>query len=265
LYNSFRIGYKYLGYLLSARSGKGHGIHSPFVYQFIQQVLNDRKRYPELEQAERYRRSLLNNHEKITVLDLGAGSVKGNAANRRIADIARRSAKSYKYSSLLFRMVRMYQSNRILELGTSLGISTACLSLANPRAKVVTIEGAPAVAAVAGQGFLQMGLDRIQVLTGDFDDRLPAALHSCGSPDLVFFDGNHQKVPTLRYFQACLEKASPDSIFIFDDIHWSKGMEEAWQDIQSHPAVTCTIDLFFIGIVFFRKEFKERRHFVIRY
>ncbi|MEJ7676870.1 MAG: hypothetical protein WKG06_03130 [Segetibacter sp.] len=62
-----------------------------------------------------------------------------------------------------------------------------------------------------------------------------------------------------------LEKAIESSVFIFDDIHWSKEMEEAWKYIQQHSAVTLTIDLFFIGIVFFRREQKVPQHFVIRF
>jgi predicted O-methyltransferase YrrM len=83
--------------------------------------------------------------------------------------------------------------------------------------------------------------------------------------DLLFVDGNHRKEATLEYFNIFLEKATPQSIFIFDDIHWSKEMEEAWKLIQQHNSVTLTIDLFFLGMVFFSKDFKVKQHFPIRF
>ena len=98
---------------------------------------------------------------------------------------------------------------------------------------------------------------------GSFDEELPKILAS-NTPDFVFFDGNHRKDPTLRYFNWCLDKATDDSIFIFDDIHWSDDMESAWDDIKSHKRVTVTIDLFEMGIVFFKKK-QAKQHFIVRF
>jgi len=82
--------------------------------------------------------------------------------------------------------------------------------------------------------------------------------------DLVYFDGNHQKEPTLNYFHTCLQKAHKNSLFIFDDIHWSDGMEEAWEQIKKHDRVHLTIDLFQFGIVFFEKEM-PKQHFILKF
>jgi predicted O-methyltransferase YrrM len=94
---------------------------------------------------------------------------------------------------------------------------------------------------------------------------LPQVLARLDRVDLAYIDGNHRLHPTLQYFEQLLQKKTPDSIFIFDDIHWSAGMEEAWRTICQHPAVTCSIDLFFLGFVFFRPEFKAKQHFCIRF
>ena len=83
--------------------------------------------------------------------------------------------------------------------------------------------------------------------------------------NLAFIDGNHRKEPTLHYFSELLKKSTNDSIFIFDDIHWSSEMEEAWNLIQQHDSVTLTVDLFFIGLVFFSTDFKVKQHFTIRF
>lgn len=179
--------------------------------------------------------------------------------------IAKNSAKPKKFGQLLFRMIRCYQPRTVLELGTSLGITTSYLSLANPGSSVITMEGAKEVAAAAKRNISNMGLNNITFVEGNFDDTLQQVTNGCPGIDLAFVDGNHRREPTERYFLQLLEKKHNDSIFIFDDIHWSAEMEAAWNTIRRHPAVRCSIDLFFIGIVFFRREFHEKQHFSIRF
>jgi predicted O-methyltransferase YrrM len=139
--------------------------------------------------------------------------------------------------------------------------------MASPPAvkKVTTLEGAELIAKKANQNLESLSLTHIEIITGNFDQTLALSLEKNPKPDLVFFDGNHRKEPTLRYFRQCLFTADENSIFVFDDIHWSAEMEEAWREICQSEAVTCSIDLFFVGIVFFRKDFREKQAFTIRY
>jgi len=152
-----------------------------------------------------------------------------------------------------------------LELGTSLGITTSYLAFANLSAQVITMEGAPTVADLAQKTFDRLNLKGIEVLKGNFNQTLPETLERIKTVDLVFIDGNHRKDPTLNYFHQLINHSTESTILIFDDIHWSSEMELAWKEIQQHPEVTLTIDLFFIGLVFFKKDFKAKQHFVIRF
>ena len=102
-------------------------------------------------------------------------------------------------------------------------------------------------------------------MQGDFQQTLPAFLSTVKQIDLAFIDGNHRKAPTLEYFSKLLSLSTPSTVLIFDDIHWSAEMEEAWFAIQQHSAVTLTIDLFFIGLVFINPDFKVKQHFSIRF
>lgn len=264
-YSRIKLLCKYLHYYSTAQNGKGHGIHSPFVFDFVINVLNDRKTYYAYEQVEDMRQELLKDKHTLEIEDLGAGSVVAKARQRRVCDIARHAAKPKKYGQLLFRIVNYYQPSTIIELGTSLGITTAYLAAANTSIPVMTLEGASSVVEEAGNNFAALDLPNVRLIEGNFDDTLPKVIDIVYGTGMVFIDGNHRKEPTIRYFHQLLEKADADSILIFDDIHWSEEMEEAWTIIKDHPAVTATIDLFFIGIVFFRAEFKEKQHFVIRY
>jgi predicted O-methyltransferase YrrM len=102
-------------------------------------------------------------------------------------------------------------------------------------------------------------------MEGSFEKTLPFISNKIEKIDLLFVDGNHRKDPTLKYFHFFLSKATNNSIFIFDDIHWSKEMEEAWKQVQAHHSVTLTIDLFFVGLVFFSTDFKVKQHFTVRF
>jgi len=265
MYSKFQLGLKYLNYYFSASNSKGHGMHSPFVFEFITRVLNDKEKYPVYSQVENLRDLLLTDQTLLSVQDFGAGSSVDKTNQRSISSIAKNAAKPAKFGQLLYRMVRRYQPTTILELGTSLGISTAYLSLANPGASIITMEGASSIAEKARQNFNTLKLENISIKGGNFDQVLPAVISQLPSIDLAFIDGNHRREPTESYFGQLLPITHNDSILIFDDIHWSQGMEQAWETIKQHPTVRCTIDLFFIGIVLFRQEFKEKQHFTIRF
>lgn len=265
MYGKFQLALKYIHYYLTAANGKGHGVHSPFVFNFITHVLNDKRFFYAYDQVERLREHLLINNTQIEVQDYGAGSSVMASRTRTIKDIAKWSLKSPKYAQLLFRMVNYYQPHAIVELGTSFGITTAYLATGNTTSEVFTFEGAETIAALAKQHFAHLKLSNIHLATGNFDNTLQPALKKMRQVDFVFVDGNHRKEPTLNYFSWLLPYVQPASIFVFDDIHWSAEMEEAWRIIQSHPSVTCSIDLFFIGIVFFTPDIKIKQNFSIRF
>ncbi len=265
MYSKPKLAFKYIHYLLTAHNGKGHGMHSPFVFELIQNILNDKKHYEEYEKVENLRKNLLADNAIIQVEDFGAGSSVTKSNSRTISSIAKNAAKSKKIGQLLFRMVKYYQPKHIVELGTSLGITSSYLALANPDAVMTTMEGAEEIAKRAKRHFEKLNIAHIELVKGNFDDTLESVIQQFPTIDFSFIDGNHRQKPTERYFQSLLERTNNNSVMIFDDIHWSSEMEAAWNNIKNHPSVRCSIDLFFIGMVFFRQEFKEKQHFVIRF
>ncbi|MEP7255337.1 MAG: class I SAM-dependent methyltransferase [Ferruginibacter sp.] len=265
MYSRFQLAKKYFHYYLTASSGKGHGIHSPFVFDFIKNVLRDKKNYDWYDVIETGRQKLLKQTAQIEVEDFGAGSAIIKTKKRVVADMAKSSLKPKKYARLLYRMVKYYKPETIVELGTSFGITSSYLASGNPEGKVYTIEGSPAIAEIAQKTFDRVGLKNIELLTGDFTDALPALLVKLNTVDLAFIDGNHRKEPTQDYFTKLINHSTLNSILVFDDIHWSTDMEAAWAEIKQNPSVTLTIDLFFIGIVFINPDFKIPQHFIIRF
>jgi predicted O-methyltransferase YrrM len=265
VYSRFQLAGKYLHYYRHASNAKGHGMHSPFVFDFIQHVLQNRSKWEIPSRVQQLRSELLTDRRKIAMKDLGAGSVRHTSKPFTVAHIARTALKPEKYAGVLYRMVKHYQPRQIVELGTSLGITTAGMAVANPDAVVTTLEGNPSVAAIAQENFNKLDLPNIRLCTGNFDDLLQDVVDTLPSVDLVFIDGNHRYAPTMEYFQTLLGRIHTNTILVFDDIHWSSDMEKAWMEICAHPDVAYTIDIFFLGFVFFRKEFRVKQNFSIRF
>lgn len=256
------IAKRYLSHLSGSTGAKR--LHSPFAYEFYTNLLKDERRYYSFRAIEQRRYQLLRNHSVLQATDLGAGS-KFQRTTRSVSDVARYSAKRAKYGQLLYRMVNYFNPKNILELGTSLGISTAYLASARSHSQVTTLEGWPEILELAKETFKVLKLNNITTVQGNFDATLDGVLESIPAIDLAFIDGNHQEEPTLRYFEKCLTKVHNNSILIFDDIYWMPGMENAWNKIKAHPDVRLTIDTFHVGIVFFRKEIRTKQHFKFRY
>lgn len=254
----------YFKYLL--RSGNEHAIHSPFLFDLYTKVIKAKHdNHPDYDQLKSLRKALLSSNEEIEILDLGAGSRVNKSNLRKIKTIARNAEKPAKFGKLFHRLIRHFQPETILELGTSLGLTTLYMSKAKPGTKIISFEGCPQTAKVAQQNFDKLGVDNIDVVLGNIDETLPATLKKLDRKlDYAYFDANHRYEPTVRYFENCLPYAHNDTIFIFDDIYWSEGMTQAWNEIKAHPQVTLTVDLFWIGLVFFRKE-QLKEDFVLRF
>jgi predicted O-methyltransferase YrrM len=265
VYTRFQLAKKYLHYYFTASNGNGHGVHSPFVFDFIENVLKDKKKYDCYAAIEAQRKKLLMDSQIIEVEDFGAGSSIIKSNKRAVKNIAASSLKPKKYAQLLYRIAQYYNSETIIELGTSLGITASYLASGNNSFKVYTCEGSTAIVAIAQQNFDILKLKNIELVQGDFNQTLQPLLSKINKIDLAFVDGNHRKEPSLAYFSQLLNHSTNASILIFDDIHWSAEMEAAWKEIQSHPRVTLTIDLFFIGIVFIHNDFKVKQHFSVAY
>jgi predicted O-methyltransferase YrrM len=263
-YSALELAPKYLRYLLTASNGKGHGVHSPFVFDLITRVLRDGTSYAEYEGIERLRWELRSDPGAVAVVDFGAGSGRP-VRESTLSSIARTALKPTKFGQLFYRMARHYRPSSIVELGTSLGVTTSYLAFGNPLASVTTLEGSSAIAVAARHNFATLGLGRIRLVEGNFDDTLEGVLGDLSSLDLGYIDGNHRLEPTLRYFREMQPKLHADSILIFDDIHWSPEMEQAWAALKADPLVRCSVDLFYIGILFFRTEFFTPQHFTIRF
>ena len=248
---------RYIRYYLKARTHRG--IHSPLAFDFIQNTLEDKRSFYAFKELDVLRAHLRSDKRTINYIDFGAGSYKTLPQKRQVRDIALTSVSGKFFSELLFKIAHWLKPEYVLEIGSSLGLSTSYLARGHPFYKFITLEGAPEVAHLAHH-VLADHAPGVELKVGRFEETLAPALQELGRLDLAFIDGNHTYEATLSYFSQCLEKCHDGSVLIFDDIHWSKGMENAWCEIKRHKDVRLSIDLFFMGIVFFRKDIKEEVH-----
>ncbi|PCH50533.1 MAG: methyltransferase [Flavobacteriaceae bacterium] len=250
----------FISFLL--KSTNQHGVHSPFVYNLVTKCFYKKTDVAKFNLLNDIKKWLYQNNYYITVNDFGSGSKVFKNNKRKIADITKVAGISTKKAALLLRILTYFEIKNILEIGTSVGLGTATLSIGNSKATITTLEGCKNTAAIAQELFDTFKLKNIKLTIGNFNETLPLVVNN-NTFDLIYFDGNHQKEATLNYFNLCLEAVHNNSIFIFDDINLSSEMQQAWEVIKKHPKVTVSINTFFWGFIFFRKE-QVKEHFIIR-
>lgn len=241
-------------------AGNAHSIHSPFVFDLYRNILI-RKPCGDFSEIEKIRQELKQDSRIVEVEDFGAGRNKNG--KRKVKDIARRSLKSEKQAKLLYNLVEFFQPSTIVELGTSLGITTLYLSHAYSKSTVYTFEGCGKTLSIALEKFKMTSTGNINPIKGNLDYTLKNFTDRGDKVNFVYLDANHRYSPTINYFTTLLQNANEDSVFIFDDIYWSPEMTKAWEEIKGHPSVTISIDLYYIGLIFFRKN-APKQHFRLR-
>jgi len=255
---------RYIKYLLFSQHRDGHGIHSPFAFNLVSDIFRNKIEPDIVFNIEKIRNRLFADPRSIEVNDLGAGSKKMKTSLRKVSDIVRYSAVPKKYGILLSNMAKEFGGPIVLEFGTSLGISTMYMAASCSKTTVITMEGCRETSAIAEENFREAGLSNIRLINGSFDDILPQLQNEEICPGLIFIDGNHLKEPVIRYFNQVANMSDNKSVVIIDDIYSSEEMAEAWEMIKSHKNVTMSVDIFRMGMVFFRKGVNHF-NYVVRY
>lgn len=259
----------WLRHQLTARNSGGHGIHSPYLFEWVRMVMNDPHRFYAWDKIEQVHERLLSDERELVFVDYGSGaSVKGEERVLKVCDIAKTSLSKKKYAQMLARLVNWLgtsdkpetRSLTIVELGTSLGITTAYMAAMDSRNKVVTYEGCSAVSSIARETWKALGIRNIDCRVGEIQvDVLSADLQQV---DVVFVDANHTYAGTRAYLNILLEKVHAKSVIVIDDIHYSPAMEQAWREICADERVTSSMDLYQMGMLFFDPHF-WKRHYVL--
>jgi predicted O-methyltransferase YrrM len=246
--NSFFTATQFFKYYLFSRHRKGHGVHSPWVFTFVKDVLNNKISISYFAENRRWQQQLKKNSTQIEVHDLGAATNKENQKGKRVGELAVSSATPFKYRCLLGRMIQFYNPELIIELGTSLGLTTNILSNSTTH-KVITVEGCPNIHKKALENFRLWNNKNIEAINSDFDSFIQS-LENQPKKCFIYIDGNHSKQATLRYVEQLWSKIPAGSIMVLGDIYWSRDMSMAWSQLTVPQDNTYTVDLFHVGILF---------------
>lgn len=249
----------YFKYFIKAK--KRHGIHSPFVYEFMDKCLSQRINSEDLEIIEAFKNSLKKNSEVISINDFGAGSKRmGN--QRKVSQIYKNSSSGSKYGAFLYKISKYYQPMNILELGTSLGVGTLNLHLGNKHAKIDTVEGCPNTFSFTKKNFSNYSInENVKFHNSRFDSFLN---QKNGKYDLVFIDGDHQKASLLNMIDLLDEQIHDKTILILDDIRWSKDMLSAWIKLSERKEFHVSMEFLRMGILL-KREAQNKEHFYLRF
>jgi predicted O-methyltransferase YrrM len=253
----------YAAYFFRAKHKYGHGVHSPFIYDFLSKVIFDDIHYSEYTNLLKLRKELKQSDAELPGLEIGSGSMHFYQEYRKVSSLIHVSSVNKKFGKLLFRISRYYKPTTIIELGTSIGLSTLFLAKGSPLSQVITVEGNPELSHFAGELFRKYDAENITPIKGLFDEQLELLKQKYPTPQLVFIDGNHNIEPTLSYYRHFSDQMN-SGILIFDDINWSLNMRKAWKKIRQDSKARATIDLFYMGIVFLDQSITPG-HYQVRF
>ncbi len=226
-----------------------YSIHSPFLYRFYNEAIKAARHKPALEAVEALRRSLKKDDRRIVMNNLGAPSrIKGKKASR-LSAITRKGLTRIKYAKILHSLADYFQCRNIVELGTSMGLTTLYLAAAGSVKKVWTFEGNEPLANIAEENFKRMNARKIQLIRGNIEQTLPSLLKKMAPIDLIFIDANHTFSATTTWYDLIKPGLPEGAIVIFDDIYWSEEMTRAWEKICRENDKNLCLDLFQLGII----------------
>lgn len=239
----------------SLRYRRGFGVHSPFVFNLITKVIEEKCPYYSFYDIELVRKQLLFKDEQITYPDRRQ---QGRMKSRTIAEITEREAIKPEHGALLFRLTNYFKSVNILQLGPCMGISTLYLTSYSAGLKCIALENVPEFATIANWAFKKAAHNAIDLRTGSYRELLPQALQDMGKVDFVFFNTLYEQQNNIWLFNECIRHIHNDTVFVFDGIKSNRKMRDFWKEICRHNEVTVTIDLYSLGIVIFNKKLHKR-------
>jgi predicted O-methyltransferase YrrM len=214
-----------------------------------------------IERIEAERRRLLDRDDLLVDGSLGEGCLHDRGV--RVCDACAVS-KAQKPALMLYWLVRALEPQRVLELGTNVGVSSSYLATAleanSKTGRLMTLEVSQYRQRLASEVHANLGLDNVSYSVGLFADRLAEAMDEMGEIDLAFIDGHHSYQPTLDYFDAIFKHSAEDAVFVFDDIRWSPGMKQAWSEIRSDERLGLVVDFHSVGVCVRRRGSDSRRH-----
>ena len=207
-----------------------YSIHSPFVYDFMKKVLYDRGSNRDYDLMLRISRLL--------------DGKKYPTRRRR------------KEGRLLYRLVRYLEPETVLTFGQLSALNTSALALGNLQTKVYLEQSSDFLETLNSMGVVNVSLIRHDGNEEEQFERL--------NTGFVFYALDDFGDDTWNNLEDGFGTVDEETVLVFEGIHHSRHTEAAWEAIKANEDVTVTMDLYCIGIVFFREGI-EKQDFMLKY
>jgi len=222
-------------------SKNAHGLHSPFLFSFFNEVIKKKAKVP--CDLKLIRKQLLKKDSLLEYID-----PKTDFTFRKsISNIAKGSLSKPNFSLFLSHLIQWQSYSTVLETGTSLGYNSLFLSKTT-QAKILTIEGSIKIYEFANEFHVNHESQNINVVYGNIHEILSDNI-SLIKPDLIFLDADHQSNSILNQIE-CIKRTHIPKCIVIHDIYWSPDMLKAWEVIVADQYFSLTIDIFEAGIIF---------------
>lgn len=258
----FRFFADYLTHRLVAKTR--HGTHSPFVYKLTDEVIYDFSAKKIDDSVEQQRKKLFDDDSSLILTENNECLGQLKLQQTTVKRLAKKLTNKKEVDRLIYRLVANRQPAVSLQIGTGLGVSAAYFSMANSRNPVKIIECEPEFSTVAQRIFSNLGIDNVELRTGNLQQLLHHTLLNSTKLDIVYFNKFKDGETLFNLFGLCLAKADENSMFIIKGIYSDPSTKTMWAKIKELPEVTVTVDLFWIGLVYFKKDQAEE-HFKIKF
>lgn len=206
-----------LKFLYKIRHHKGHGIHSPFVFNLVTKVIEEKTPYHAYEDI-----SLVLEESHLNLF-------------------------LKKKNKLFFRLVNYFSSRHILEIGSGNGVNTLCLTAPSSNIECTCVETSEKKYEMAK--ILYSKWERsIDLHT---DGTLP---YLNKKQDCILINPlNYRQIPE-NFIHYLSQLVHEKTFIIVTDIRTNKRNQALWRGIMNMESRTAVLDLFNIGIVFFDKK-----------
>jgi len=251
----FRLPRK-IKYLRKARHWHGFGIHSPFLFHLVTEVIEDKKRYPVYRIIQSSKKQItnrvkeINYDQEITYNGIPLQSLIGKKKPFKSVELG------YRYGKLMLRLVREFKPSSVFYHGPTFGLNLLYLALADENIPVNTHTTDPVMNQLCKEAIENIPVNNVNL---EFEETTPSCVQEFVFINLSFLPGEARNKILLK-----LKLGGDDDVMIIRGIHKSGEMETLWQEVIKEKKVRVSLDLYEIGILLFRKKL-QKQHFILRF
>ena len=227
---------------------KGFGVHSPFVYDLITNVIEETCEFYAYRDISLVRLQLLQNEQFIQY----------GKKQLTVKKALKRYGISTKEGKFLFRLANHYKPHTMLSVGSSMGLAPLYLARYDSTVQCITLECVQDIAEIATQVLSKEKNPALSIKTGTYRALLPESIVQLQQIDCVYVDKNVGVNDWDTIFEQCEPFIHNATFFVLAGIRSSTEKQSYWTQFRQHPSITVAIDLYDLGLLFFQSKLHKQ-------